>query len=61
MKKPVDFQDASGLRIVIVEQESGGYAFKTYYNNIKVDLSLYEFNTTFLTGLQKAIGEFLEN
>lgn len=59
MRNPVDFQSPTGLRVVILERENGNYGFKTYYNNIKIDISIYDFDASFLEGLQKAIGEFL--
>lgn len=59
MRNPVEFTDSSGLRVVIYEAESGSYAFKTFYNNIKVDIALYEFDKEFLDKFKSAIGQFL--
>lgn len=61
VKKPVDYLDSdSGLRVVIYQADNGSFGLKTYFNNIKVDVSIYDFGLPFLKGLQKAIGEFLE-
>ncbi len=59
-KDSVVYEDASsGLKVVIYKAESSAFAFKTYFNNIKVDISMYEFTEPFLIGLSKAIKDFL--
>lgn len=58
MKQPVDFIHGN-MRVHIYYNESGKYALKFYYNNIKVDISLYDLDAQFLQGLQTSIGEFL--
>lgn len=60
MKQPVEYYDnISGIKVVIFEREQGTVGIKTYYNNLKIDISMYDLSIVFLSGLQKAIGEFL--